>query len=126
MSLFFMFGNPGDTLKSIRETSRLARTLNPNFASFNIATPDPGTPLFELLKDQLHLEGFDTFDRLNTDFSMCEVSPKRLRRELIRAYLLYYSRPVYWLTVLRYLLRDPRNAPAMLKIFYRQAMNVLR
>ena len=125
MSLFFMFGNPGDTLKSIRETSRLARKLNPNFASFNIATPDPGTPLFETLKDKLHLETFDTFDRLNTDFSMCEVSPKRLRRELVRAYLLYYSRPVYWLTLLRYVLSDPRNAPAMLKIFYRQAMNVL-
>ena len=53
VSLFFMFGNPGDTLESIRETSRLARKLNPNFASFNIATPDPGTPLFETVKDQL-------------------------------------------------------------------------
>ena len=37
VSLFFMFGNPGDTLESIRETSKLARRLNPNFASFNIA-----------------------------------------------------------------------------------------
>lgn len=74
-TLFFMFGNPGDTLESIRETSRLARKLNPNFASFNIATPDPGTPLFESIKDQLDFESFETFDRLNTNFSLCGVSP---------------------------------------------------
>jgi radical SAM superfamily enzyme YgiQ (UPF0313 family) len=125
VSLFFMFGNPGDTLESIRETSRLARKLNPNFASFNIATPDPGTPLFETVKDQCDIETFETFDRLNTNFSMCEVPAPQLRRELVKAYLLYYGRPVYWFTLLKYLVRDPRNAPTMLRLFYRQAMSVL-
>ena len=125
VSLFFMFGNPGDTLESIRETSRLARKLNPNFASFNIATPDPGTPLFDSVKDQLSSEEFDTFDRLNTNFSLCEVPPQQLRRELIKAYLFYYMRPLYWLNLARYLLSDPLNAPTMLKVFYRQARSVL-
>jgi len=125
VSLFFMFGNPGDTLESIRETSRLARKLNPNFASFNIATPDPGTALFESVRDQLAGEEFDTFDRLNTNFSLCEVPPQQLRRELIKAYLFYYMRPRYWLNLARYLLSDPRNAPTMLKVFYRQARSVL-
>jgi len=125
VSLFFMFGNPGDTLDSIRETARLARVLNPQFASFNIATPDPGTPLFEELKDKLAQETFERFDRLNTNFSMCGISPKQLRKELIRAYLLFYVRPTYWLVLLRYVLKDPLNAPAMFKIFYRQAINVL-
>jgi len=125
VSLFFMFGNPGDTLESIRETSRLARKLNPNFASFNIATPDPGTPLFETVKDRFAIDNFETFDRLNTNFSMCEVPAPQLRRELVKAYLLYYGRPVYWFTLLKYLVRDPRNAPTMLRLFYRQAMSVL-
>jgi radical SAM superfamily enzyme YgiQ (UPF0313 family) len=125
VSLFFMFGNPGDTLESIRETSRLARKLNPNFASFNIATPDPGTPLFESVRDQLAGEEFDTFDRLNTNFSLCEVPAQQLRRELVKAYLLYYTRPRYWLNLFRYLLSDPLNAPTMLKVFYRQAKSVL-
>ena len=115
----------GDTLESIRETARLARALKPQFASFNIATPDPGTPLFEELKDRLALETFESFDRLNTNFSMCGIPPKQLRKELIRAYLLFYARPTYWLTVLRYILKDPLRAPVMFKIFYRQAMNVL-
>ena len=125
VSLFFMFGNPGDTLSSIRDTSRLARKLNPNFASFNIATPDPGTPMFEAIKSRFAAETFETFDRLNTNFSMCEVPPPQLRRELVKAYLLYYGRPTYWLTLVRYLISDPRNAPHMLRLFYRQAMSVL-
>jgi radical SAM superfamily enzyme YgiQ (UPF0313 family) len=120
-----MFGNPGDTLESIRETSRLARKLNPNFASFNIATPDPGTPIFEEMKDRFGIESYETFDRLNTNFSMCEVPAPQLRRELVKAYLLYYGRPTYWFNLLRYLVSDPRNAPTMLRLFYRQAMSVL-
>ena len=125
VSLFFMFGNPGDTLESIRATSRLARKLNPNFASFNIATPDPGTPIFEKMKDRFGFESYETFDRLNTNFSMCEVPAAQLRRELVKAYLLYYGRPTYWFNLLRYLVSDPRNAPTMLRLFYRQAMSVL-
>ena len=125
VSLFFMFGNPGDTLESIRATSRLARKLNPNFASFNIATPDPGTPIFEEMKDRFEIESYETFDRLNTNFSMCEVPAPQLRRELVKAYLLYYGRPTYWFNLLRYLVSDPRNAPTMLRLFYRQAMSVL-
>ncbi|NOQ85797.1 MAG: radical SAM protein [Deltaproteobacteria bacterium] len=125
VSLFFMFGNPGDTLESIRETSRLARKLNPNFASFNIATPDPGTPIFETIKDRFDIDTFETFDRLNTNFSMCEVSAPQLRRELVKAYLLYYGRPIYWFNLLRYLVSDPLNAPTMIRLFYRQAMSVL-
>lgn len=125
ISLFFMFGNPGDTLESIRQTSKLARKLNPNFASFNIATPDPGTPIFESIKDRLNSETFEKFDRLNTNFSLCDVPAVQLRRELVKAYLLYYCRPLYWLHILRYLLSDPANAATMLKVFYNQAMNVL-
>jgi radical SAM superfamily enzyme YgiQ (UPF0313 family) len=125
VSLFFMLGNPGDTLENIRKTSKLARKLNPNFASFNIATPDPGTPLFESFKDRFHIETFETFDRLNTNFSMCDIPAPQLRRELVKAYLLYYCRPAYWLHLFRYLISDPLNAPNMLRIFYRQAMSVL-
>ncbi len=125
VSLFFMFGNSGDTLESIRETAWLARALKPQFASFNIATPDPGTPVFEELKDMLQEETFESFDRLNTNVSMCGLSPQQLRKELIRAYLLFYARPTYWVTLLRYMLNDPLHAPVMLKIFYRQARNVL-
>ena len=125
VSAFFMFGSPGDTLASIRKTSRLARKLNPNFASFNIVTPDPGTELYESFEKQIARETFEKFDRLNTDVSICDVQAHMLRRELVRAYLYFYGRPFYWLNLFRYILKDPLNAPAIFKIFFRQAKNVL-
>lgn len=125
VSAFFMFGNPGETLESIRATSALARELNPTFASFNIATPDPGTELYEIVKDQLDQSTFETFDRLNTNFSICRVSAPHLRRELIKAYLLFYCRPIFWIRLLKFLAADPLNAPNVLRVFYRQAMAVL-
>lgn len=125
ISAFFMFGNPGDTLASIRTTSALARKLNPTFASFNIATPDPGTKLYESFKVRLSSETFENFDRLNTDFSLCEVSAPQLRKELVKAYLRFYCRPAFWASLLKFLCRDPLNAPSMIKVFYHQAKNVL-
>ncbi len=125
VSAFFMFGNPGDTLESIRSTSALARKLNPTFASFNIATPDPGTELYESLKERLQNETFEKFDRLNTDFSLCDVPATQLRRELVKAYLRFYCRPSFWFSLIKFIANDPLNAPSMIKIFCRQAKNVL-
>jgi radical SAM superfamily enzyme YgiQ (UPF0313 family) len=39
----FMIGFPDDTVESIHETLRFARSLNPTFADFNLLTPYPGT-----------------------------------------------------------------------------------
>ncbi len=125
VSAFFMFGNPGDTLESIRQTARLARKLNPTFASFNIATPDPGTELYEQVKEKLGDMCFDSFDRLNTNYSLCSISPRQLRSELIKAYLLFYCRPAFWGSLIKFIMQDPLNAPTMLRVFARQALNVL-
>jgi len=45
---YFMFGLPGETLKSMMETFRLALKLNTDFVNFYTATPFPGTKLYEL------------------------------------------------------------------------------
>jgi len=44
---FFIIGLPGETEASVRKTIALAHELRPDFASFAIATPDPGTELRE-------------------------------------------------------------------------------
>jgi len=42
---FFLFGLPGETQADRRATVRLARRLNPTYASFHVAAPYPGTDL---------------------------------------------------------------------------------
>jgi anaerobic magnesium-protoporphyrin IX monomethyl ester cyclase len=44
---FFMFGFPGETQDDMEKTAAFARKLNPTYASFHVATPYPGTALFE-------------------------------------------------------------------------------
>ena len=47
--LTFTFGMEGETKETIRQTIRLALSLNPDSVQFSIITPFPGTALFEEL-----------------------------------------------------------------------------
>ena len=48
--LTFILGLPGETKESLRKTMDLAISLNPDSLQFSIATPFPGTELFNTLK----------------------------------------------------------------------------
>lgn len=43
---YFIIGLPGEDKNSVRETIKFSKELAPDFASFAIATPDIGTPLW--------------------------------------------------------------------------------
>jgi radical SAM superfamily enzyme YgiQ (UPF0313 family) len=43
---FFMLGFPGETTAQMRETLRFSRRLDPDYASFHVAVPYPGTALY--------------------------------------------------------------------------------
>lgn len=43
----FIFGMPGDTMERAKRTIEFAKELNPDYATFTIATPIPGSELFE-------------------------------------------------------------------------------
>jgi len=49
---FFMLGLPGDTSKTIRQTIKFAKELDPDVAKFHILKPYPGTEIFDLLSRQ--------------------------------------------------------------------------
>ncbi|MBF0122198.1 MAG: radical SAM protein [Candidatus Omnitrophica bacterium] len=44
----FIIGNPGDTLKSIDQTIRFAKSLRSYYPSFTLFTPFPGTPAYDM------------------------------------------------------------------------------
>jgi len=51
---FFMIGAPGETKKTVRDTLRVAKKLDPDFVKFLILKPYPGTEVY----NQLEEDGF--------------------------------------------------------------------
>ena len=120
-SLFFMLGNPGENIKTIHDTIKLAKKLNPLFASFNIATPLPGSELFNKNKSHFSFEDIQSFDTISSNFSLCEVPIKTLRRLLLYAYVTFYFRIGFVTRIFREIFSEPKNALKILSFLYRQA-----
>jgi len=60
---FFMFGFPTETKEDMQQTIDFAKSLNLHFAGFSLATPYPGTELYEIVKSLgfLHEGDHDEF-----------------------------------------------------------------
>ncbi len=52
---YFIVGLPGETRKTAEETYQLAVKLDGDFATFNVATPHPGTPFMTYLENNGYL-----------------------------------------------------------------------
>ena len=50
--LAFMVGNPGDTKEIVQENIKFVNRLNPDLAIFNVATPFPGTEMFNWARER--------------------------------------------------------------------------
>ena len=48
----FIIGSPGDNLQTINKTIEFAKELDTDYAQFSIATPFPGTEMWEMAKKQ--------------------------------------------------------------------------
>jgi len=86
----YMLGNPGETLKTMNKTIEFAQELNTDFAQFSIATPFPGTEMWDMaVRDGL----IDS----NTDFSRFTwyYSPVFKSKEFDREKLIGIQREAY-------------------------------
>lgn len=124
-TLFFMIGNPGETKKTIKETIHFAKKLNATFVSFNIATPLPGSDLFEKYRESFQFQDIKTFDTLSSKFSMCGIPPRTLRRFLVFAYSTYYLRLGFFVKLLWEFKRQPREALNSLRFLLLQAKAIV-
>ena len=84
----FIFGLPGETRETAEKTIRLATSLPLNFAEFYIATPFPGSELYEEVKETLPLRwdsiGYDK-DPYQSDLNLKDFKK--------RGYRSFYLRP---------------------------------
>jgi radical SAM superfamily enzyme YgiQ (UPF0313 family) len=95
----FMFGNPGETVESMRRTIDFAIDLDPDIALFNITTPYPGTQMFDWAHKNGYLRTLDwnDYDLANSVLELPTVSSAEINRMYKAAYREFFFRPSYLL-----------------------------
>jgi anaerobic magnesium-protoporphyrin IX monomethyl ester cyclase len=98
-----VLGFPGETEQTARETINFIKELNPDDVGFYVATPYPGTPMYEQVKKNgwLRVTDFDKYDTVGPTFETPWLSMKKLADIRYRAYQEFYLRPWYVLKMMR-------------------------
>jgi anaerobic magnesium-protoporphyrin IX monomethyl ester cyclase len=93
-----ILGFPGETKASAWETIKFVEKISPDEVGFyNIATPFPGTPLYEQVKKNgwLRVTDFDKYDTVTPIFETPWLSMKELKELREQAFHHFYLRPTY-------------------------------
>lgn len=95
---YFMVGNIGEREADMDATIDFALDLDLDYAQFSIATPYPGTPMYEAVEAEGKMlisswEDLATFGR--PVFAMGEVTPELVARKFRSAIRRFYLRPQY-------------------------------
>ena len=95
----FIFGLPNETIKTVYDTINFAIELNPDYATFSIATPYPGTAFYETaIKEGHTLEDWAKYT--SARYSDPIYAPKGMTKDElkalhIKAFKKFYLRPKY-------------------------------
>jgi anaerobic magnesium-protoporphyrin IX monomethyl ester cyclase len=93
-----LLGFPGETKETAWKTIKFAEKISPdNVAFYNIATPLPGTPMYDSVKKNgwLRITDFDLYDCTTPIFETPTLSMKELRKIYDQAFQSFYLRPTY-------------------------------
>jgi radical SAM superfamily enzyme YgiQ (UPF0313 family) len=98
-----VLGFPGETEQTARQTINFVKELNPDDVGFYVATPYPGTPMYEQVKKNgwLRVTDFDKYDTAGPTFETPWLSMKKLADLRYKAYQEFYLRPAYVLKMMR-------------------------
>jgi len=97
-----ILGFPGETKDTALETVKFIEELNPNDVGYYVATPYPGTPMYDFVKENgwLKITDFDRYDTATPVFESPTLSMKDLAEIREKAYQRFYLRPRYVLRML--------------------------
>jgi anaerobic magnesium-protoporphyrin IX monomethyl ester cyclase len=98
-----VLGFPGETEKTAWETIKFVKELNPDDVGFYVATPYPGTPMYDQVKKNgwLRVTDFDKYDTAGPTFETPWLSMEKLAEIRYKAYQQFYLRPGYVLKMMR-------------------------
>lgn len=107
----FIFGLPGETKETIRETIQFVRHTKPTGAQFNVLVPYPGTKIYEDLNKEGKIGELD-WRKLYQHKSVIgtgSLSPRELDNARIRAYRTLYFDPFWIGQNVFFVLRHPED-----------------
>jgi radical SAM superfamily enzyme YgiQ (UPF0313 family) len=98
-----IIGFPGETEETAWETINFVNSLNPDDIGFYVATPYPGTPMFEKVVKNgwLRVTDFNKYDTATPTFETPELSMKRISEIRYKAHQKFYLRPSYVFKMIR-------------------------
>ena len=93
-----ILGFPGETKESAWKTIKFVERLTPDYMGcYTIATPYPGTPMYDQVKKNgwLRVTDFDKYDTITPTFETPTLSMKELRKIREQVPQSFYLRPTY-------------------------------
>ena len=94
---YFILGIPGETKATIDETIKFSLELDPDYVNFHIATPHPGTKLYDLAKKFKLIKDFDYshYDQSGSYFVMNlpGLSSEYIKKVQKKAMIKFFFRP---------------------------------
>ena len=92
-----ILGLPNETKETAWETIKFVERLNPDDVGYYIATPYPGTPMYDFVKEKgwLKVTDFDKYDTATPIFEIPTMSMQELREIREQAFQRFYLRPTY-------------------------------
>ncbi len=98
-----VLGFPGETEQTARKTINFVKELNPDDVGFYVATPYPGTPMYDqvIKNGWLRVTDFNKYDTATPTFETPSLSIKKLAEIRYKAYQEFYLRPGYVIKMMR-------------------------
>ncbi len=97
-----ILGFPDETPESAWETIKFVEEIKPDDVGYYIATPYPGTPMYDYVKKMgwLKIEDFDRYDTATPTFETPTMKMTELREIREKAFQRFYIHPSYVLRML--------------------------
>jgi radical SAM superfamily enzyme YgiQ (UPF0313 family) len=92
-----ILGTPDETPESAWDTVNFIQEIKPDDVGYYIATPYPGTPMYDFVKEKgwLKVTDFNKYDTATPIFESPTISMKELREIREKAFQKFYLHPSY-------------------------------
>ena len=97
-----VLGFPGETEQTAKATIQFVKQLNPEDVGFYVATPYPGTPMYEEVKanGSLKITDFDKYDTATPTFEIPNMTMQELTQIREQAFQSFYLSPRYFISAI--------------------------